>query len=278
MNQSINPGVIETNSQAQSQPPKGQRPHDPRWDSLAQLMDEGATVAVTVGSVVNDRNGRPCGLNVTIQGLRAFLPGSQIPRHEYKVDLSGQTIAVKIIECNPRERGGKLVVSRVAALKDERTRFVGTLTEGQEVRGQIASIVDGLGYFVSLGAMDALLHRSETGEKVFNVGDCVTARIRSVDRVNDKVSLTIRTDNNVQRRTQNPDTDGSRQPRSSIPVETRSKANLTAKPETSFRVTIPTKSAKRKTKSSTPAREKSVVLTSFADLLAHFEQRTTSES
>ncbi len=272
MNQPINPAV--TDSQAQE--PRGNRRSDPRWDSLAELMASGATVRVTVGDIANDRNGRPCGHNVSIQGLRGFLPGSQLPRHEGKVELKGQTICVKIIECNPRERGGKLVVSRLAALKDERNHFVGTLTEGQEVRGQIASVVDGLGYFVSLGVMDALLHRSETDGKVFNVGDCLTARVRSVDTVNGKVSLSIGTPNNTQRRSSSLDADGSRQSNSFSTAETRSKPKVVAKSEVPSRVTTRTQPARRNSKSSKPARTKSVTLTSFADLLAHFEQRASS--
>jgi ribosomal protein S1 len=273
MNQPINPVV--TNSQTQA--PSGQRRTDSRWDSLAELMASGATVRVTVGDIAKDRNGRPCGHNVSIQGLRGFLPGSQLPRHEGKVELKGQTICVKIIECNPRERGGKLVVSRLAALKDERTNFVGALTEGQEVRGQIASVVDGLGYFVSLGVMDALLHRSETDGQVFNVGDCVTARVRSVDRLKDKVSLTMSTSNNTQGRSPSLDTDGSRQPKSFSTAETRSKPKVVAKSEVPSSLTTRTQPARRSSKSSKPAaRAKSVTLTSFADLLAHFEQRASS--
>lgn len=271
MNQSINPAV--TNPQAQ--PARGQRRPDSRWASVADLMAAEATVAVTVVDVANDRSGRPCGLHVTLQGLRAFLPGSHMPRHEGNVDLKGQTIAVKIIECDPQERGGKLVVSRLAAMKDERTRFIGSLTEGAEVRGQVVSVVDGLGYFVSLGAFDALLHRNETDGKVFTVGDSVTARISIVDMVKEKVSLTIRTPREQQKRFTGGDAAGSRQSGSSKTYETGS-ANVIAKSSAPARVPTAVKPVKPRSKSrSNKPKSPVVTFASFADLLAHMEQPIT---
>ncbi len=64
----------------------------------------------------------------------------------------------------------------------------------------MVSVVNGLGYFVSLGALDALLHCNQTPvgngpnakAQFVSVGESVTARISSIDRTNGRVSLTMR--------------------------------------------------------------------------------------
>ncbi len=189
-----NPVELATNEQVKRAPNAGRRP-DPRWVKAAEWMASNATVSVTVVEVATNRDGRPCGLNTILEGLRAFLPGSQTPRGV--VYQKGMTIEVKVIECDANDRGGKLVVSRTAAMQDERQSFLSSLSEGQEVTGPVVSVVDNLGYFVNIGSMDALLHITQTpleggSPKVFQVGDTVTARISSINSDTGRVSLSMR--------------------------------------------------------------------------------------
>ncbi len=112
MNKTVHPAVTNTHTQAAS---SLTHRSNPRWEAVAELLAAGTTVAVTV-SIIR--------LNVRLQGLHGYLPGSQLPRHERSVDLTGQQIGVKIIECDPNSRHSELVVSRLAAPTDERNRLV----------------------------------------------------------------------------------------------------------------------------------------------------------
>lgn len=168
-----------------------------RWQDLAELMASGSSVQVTVTGVATNREGRTVGLNATLMGLRAFLPGSQVPRGAKFEELTGSTIEVKVIECDRSARGGKLVVSRTRHLESEAAGFVATLQIDSEITGTVVSVVPNLGYFVNIGKMDALLHVTQTplengSPKTFEVGDTVTARIASVNPETNKVGLTMR--------------------------------------------------------------------------------------
>lgn len=168
-----------------------------RWSKLSELANSGATVTVNVKSLTTNRDGKTVGLNTELEGQRAFLPGSQMPRGVRFESLVGTTLEVKIIECDPKARPAKLVVSRTAQLKTEVDSFISTLVMGAEVEGEVVSVVENLGYFVRIGAVDALLHVTQTpleggAPKVFNVGDSVKAKISAIDTEKGKVGLTMR--------------------------------------------------------------------------------------
>lgn len=165
------------------------RKSDQRFTQLAEKMASDATITVNVVDVAKDRNGRTCGLHTKLEGLRAFLPGSRIPRGQDAETLVGKTLEVKLIECD--QSTGKLVVSRVAVVQSERAKFVESLVVDQEVTGTVVSVKENLGYFVNIGALDALLHVSQTNV-VFEVGDTVTARISQVNLADGKVALSMR--------------------------------------------------------------------------------------
>lgn len=200
MNESKNP--VETtatpaaDNAAATQSPKPGRPNggrDPRWQTAQEQMAANATVTVTVTSIATSKDSRPVGLNVSLNGLRGFLPGSLTPRGAKHNEMIGQTLKVKIVEC---ERG-KLVVSLNAQRAEDAAAFVKTLVVGNEVTGRVVSVVDQLGYFVNIGEVEALLHVSQTPldggkPKVFQVGDELTARVSSVNLENNKVGLTMR--------------------------------------------------------------------------------------
>lgn len=189
-NSAETPATPNTDRRRQDTTP---RKPDPRWQVIAEQMEAKTSVSVNVTGVATNKERRPVGLNTTLTGLRAFLPGSLIPRSIKADSLVGQTIQVKITEC----AGGKIVVSLAAHLAEEAGAFVKTLSVGDEVTGQVVSVVDQLGFFVNIGKVEALLHHSQTGlvdgsPKRFEVGETVTAKVASINLETNKVGLTMR--------------------------------------------------------------------------------------
>jgi predicted RNA-binding protein with RPS1 domain len=178
-----------------SKPSRAPR-HDKRWDEVAQLVASGATVSVVVTDIATNKEGQRRGLSVKLQGLRGFLPGSEVTRGANFDELKGKTVQVKVLESDPKARGGRLIVSMKAIADGERNQFIQGLEIGSEVTGKVVSVVD-FGYFVNIGALDGLLHVTQTPlengkPKVFSVGNTVTVRVKAVDLEAGKVSLTMR--------------------------------------------------------------------------------------
>lgn len=169
--------------------PKGVRRIAGNWESLAkgQIVD----------CVVNRTN--KGGLEVTVSGLRAFLPSSQVELG-FVSDLTpyvGQKLRVEVMEVNPRKRN--LVVSRRAFLQIERKeveeKFWETVAVEQVYTGKIKTIKD-YGAFVDLGGTDGFLHIGEMSwqrlkhpSEVVKEGQTVDVKVLSLDREKKKISL-----------------------------------------------------------------------------------------
>ncbi|MDZ4837487.1 MAG: S1 RNA-binding domain-containing protein [Candidatus Melainabacteria bacterium] len=260
-----------------------------RWAAAHELMTSSKSVSVEVVGVATNRDGRPCGLNTRLCGLRAFLPGSQLPRGTRCEDLTGQSIEVKVLECDRAERGGKLVVSHTAHLNEGKKQFVSSLYVGMEVTGTVTNFVEGLGYFVNIGPVDALLHRHQTPmeggtPKHFNDGDSVTAKVSSVDIASGKVGLTMRAPRPEHRDSDTaPHSAGKQRPQRSWTAQSTTavagpKAAVAPKaavvaPKTAadHRTRRPTKGAAKK-KDSVPTQQ----FGSFQELLDSMSARTTA--
>lgn len=132
------------------------------------------------------------GFTVTMAGLRAFCPISQIDSVRDTDPLShiGRVYAFRIIEF--RDDGRKFVVSRRALLEEEARakaeEIRRSLTIGAVVTGRVASVRD-FGAFIELGGgVQGLLHVSEMGwsrvndpSQMFKPGDDVTAKVLRID-------------------------------------------------------------------------------------------------
>lgn len=174
----------------------------PKWES-ARVANANNTIVNAVVDSVATKDGRPRGLNVTLQlgeglTLPSFIPGSEIPKGVSQKGLAEQkaTIEVKVIEVNRRK--GRLISSLSTVVDEKRNGFLSSLAEEQEVTGTVARKTD-FGYFVEIGdgAVDALLHVSQTAlvdgkPEVLEIGQTITARIRSVNAEEGKVALTMR--------------------------------------------------------------------------------------
>lgn len=142
------------------------------------------------------------GLAVEVNGIRAFMPMGQIDM--YRVENAEQFLNQKLLclvaEVEPSERN--LVVSRKALLEREREvlseKFWATVEEGQVLKGTVRSILP-FGAFVDVGGADGLLPVSElawgrvgTPEDVVKLGQQVEVKVKRVDKVARKLSLSLK--------------------------------------------------------------------------------------
>jgi small subunit ribosomal protein S1 len=154
------------------------------WDRVMRLEKEGTVVQVKVNGF--NRGGVTCDL----EGLRGFIPRSQLNEGEQHEALVGKTIAVAFLEVNPETR--KLVLSEKKAAT--LVRF-SELTVGQLVEGQVNAIKP-YGFFVDLGGVSGLLHHSAvTGaalrdlREAFQQGERLKALVMEVDGQRGRIAL-----------------------------------------------------------------------------------------
>src|SRR5882724_1457632 len=163
------------------------------WDELEKSYRDGTNIK---GRVIERIKG---GLRVDIDGIGAFLPGSQVDvRPVRNLDsLRNQEIEAKVIKLN-RKRSN-VVLSRKAVIEEENAgrkgQTLGHIEEDIVVEGQIKNLTD-YGAFVDLGGVDGLLHvtdmswgRLQNPSELFKVGDSVQVKVLKFDRERERVSL-----------------------------------------------------------------------------------------
>ena len=162
------------------------------WSSIAV----GQTVEARVTGVNKG------GLSVEINGIRGFMPISQIDlyRVENAEPYVNQRLLCLVTEVNPHERN--LIVSRRDLLEREREekreKMWQTLAEGQVHEGVVRSVRD-FGAFVDLGGVDGLLHISEMSwsrvqdaASVVQPGQPIKVVVLKVDKDKRKISLGLK--------------------------------------------------------------------------------------
>tara|TARA_Y100001968_G_scaffold175258_1_gene160625 strand:+ start:723 stop:2015 length:1293 start_codon:yes stop_codon:yes gene_type:complete len=154
------------------------------WDKVKLLEKEGAVVAVKINGF--NRGGVTCDL----EGLRAFIPRSQLNQGADHQSLVGKTLSITFLEVNPDTR--KLVLSEKKAAIAKR---FAELKIGQLIEGIIISIKP-YGFFVDLGGVSALLHQSvitngslRSLTEVFNKGEHIKAIITDLDPQRGRIGL-----------------------------------------------------------------------------------------
>jgi small subunit ribosomal protein S1 len=128
-------------------------------DMLYKAFKSGRPVEGTVMAV------NKWGLGVSVEGLRAFCPVSQIDTDftENLESFRHRSMAFKIIRF--RDRGRSIVLSRRALVVAEQAKDAGAVrervTEGAELSGSVTRL-ENFGAFVDLGArVEGLIHVSE---------------------------------------------------------------------------------------------------------------------
>ncbi len=163
------------------------------WDTLEKAYEEGTSIK---GRVIERIKG---GLRVDIDGIAAFLPGSQVDSRPLRNldSLRGKEIEARVIKLN-RKRSN-VVLSRKAVLEEQNAgkkgETLGQIEEDIIIEGQIKNLTD-YGAFVDLGGLDGLLHvtdmswgRLQNPAELFKVGDNVQVKVLKFDKDRERVSL-----------------------------------------------------------------------------------------
>jgi len=142
------------------------------------------------------------GFTVDLGEIRAFLPGSLVDVRPVRdaAYLEGKELEFKVIKLD--QRRNNVVVSRRAVVEEEysaeREALLGSLQEGQVVKGVVKNLTD-YGAFLDLGGIDGLLHITDMAWKrvkhpseVVNVGDEIDIKVLKFDRDRQRVSLGLK--------------------------------------------------------------------------------------
>ena len=163
------------------------------WEKIRHAYEHDEPVQGTLSKKIKG------GVVVSVMGVDAFLPGSQIAlRRVPNIDeLLGQNFLFKIIKLNKRRRN--IVVSRRVILESERAEKRGTLMKelevGQVRKGVVKNITD-FGAFIDLGGVDGLLHITDMSygrvshpSEVVTIGREVEVKILDIDWDRERISL-----------------------------------------------------------------------------------------
>lgn len=163
------------------------------WSFLEKAFQDGVVVK---GRVIDRIKG---GLQVEVEGIDAFLPGSLVDVRPVRnlEAFRGKEIDVQIVKFNRRR--GNVVVSRRGlleeALKGKKEATLQSIEEGMIVEGQVKTITD-YGIFIDLGGLDGLLHitdmtwgKLQNPAELFKVGEWVQVKALKIDRQKERVSL-----------------------------------------------------------------------------------------
>jgi len=175
---------------------------DKGWDEIQSKMDNAETVEVT------PYDANRGGLLVEYEGIRGFLPVSQLSAEHYPRvgsadkdeilqrlnSLVGKAIKVRILDAIKKEN--KLIFSEKEAIKDGLAERFASLKVGDVIHGVVTGVVD-FGVFVNVDGIEGLVHISEISwERVNNpsdyvkIGDEIDAKIIAIDK--ERLSLSMK--------------------------------------------------------------------------------------
>ena len=166
---------------------------------LGSLQEAQAARMPVEGSVKEVVKG---GFSVTVMGLRAFCPISQISNVYCEVpeEHLGKTYDFEIIKLE--EGGRNIVVSRRVILEREEEQRARELWGKLELGGVYEGIVTSIhpyGAFVNIGGLEGLLHISEIShdrvddvESVLEKGQKVRVSIKDIDLEKKRISLSLK--------------------------------------------------------------------------------------
>lgn len=175
---------------------------DKGWDEIAGKLENSETVEV----IPFDANRG--GLLVEYEGIRGFLPVSQLSAEHYPRvgsadkdeilqrlnSLVGKPIKVRVLDAIKREN--KLIFSEKEAIKDGLAERFAELHVGDTISGVVTGVVD-FGVFVNVDGIEGLVHISEISwERVNNpsdyvkIGEPIEAKIIAIDK--ERLSLSMK--------------------------------------------------------------------------------------
>ena len=167
-----------------------------RWEKVLAQYTEGCVVTGTIQSQVHG------GLLVDIDGVEAFLPGSQVdvsPVRDLTVYI-GQTFEFKVIKISNERKN--IIVSRreliEGTMAEKRAELLASLQKGEVRKGRVKNITD-FGAFIDLDGIDGLLHitdmswgRIKHPSEMLKVGQELEVMVLDVDRDKERISLGLK--------------------------------------------------------------------------------------
>jgi small subunit ribosomal protein S1 len=154
------------------------------WEKVASSAKNGELIQVTINGF--NRGGLTC----DVDGLRGFIPRSQLENGQDYQSLVSKNLKVAFLEVNPETR--KLVLSEKKALLV--SKFA-DLKLGQLIEGEVLAIKP-YGFFVDLGGASGLLHQSSITNgsirnlrEIFVEGEVIKALITEIDLERGRIGL-----------------------------------------------------------------------------------------
>ena len=175
------------------------------WENVEKLLESDSIVE---SKIIGFNKG---GLIVGVEGLRGFVPSSQIsamrrsqstgetPEQRWQ-KMVGQPVSVRVIEVDRERR--RLILSERAASTESRQsikeRVIEELEEGKVYTGRVTSLAN-FGAFININGADGLVHLSELSwdhidhpREVLEVGQELKVKVINVDREKKRIGLSVR--------------------------------------------------------------------------------------
>jgi len=154
------------------------------WERVSSSAKNGELIDVLINGF--NRGGLTC----DVDGLRGFIPRSQLEDGQDHQSFVGKNLKVAFLEVNPESR--KLVLS------EKKATLVSKLTSlqlGQLIEGEVLAIKP-YGFFVDLGGASGLLHQSSLTNgsirslrEIFREGEIIKALISEIDLEKGRIGL-----------------------------------------------------------------------------------------
>ncbi len=154
------------------------------WEKVSSSAKNGELIEVLINGF--NRGGLTC----DVDGLRGFIPRSQLEDGQDHQSFVGKNLKVAFLEVNPESR--KLVLSEKKAL------LVSKLTSlelGQLIEGEVLAVKP-YGFFIDLGGASGLLHQSSLTNgsirslrEIFREGEIIKALISEIDLEKGRIAL-----------------------------------------------------------------------------------------
>lgn len=163
------------------------------WDDIEKAFQTETPVKC---KVIDKTKG---GLKVDVNGIEAFMPGSQIDSRPIRgLDTYiGEEFEAKVIKFSRRRNN--IVVSRKVLtdveVNAQKAETLANIDVGYVIEGTIKNLTD-YGAFVDIGGIDGLLHVTDMSwgrvnhpNDLFKSGDHIQVKLLKLDREKDKISL-----------------------------------------------------------------------------------------
>ena len=175
---------------------------DRGWEEVSARLESGEVIDI------QPYDANRGGLLVEYEGVRGFLPVSQLSAEHYPRvgssdkdeilqrlnNLIGKTMKVRILDAD--RKSNKLIFSEKEAVKDGLAERFEKLAVGDQVEGVVTGVVD-FGVFVNVEGIEGLVHISEISwERVNNpsdyvkTGQTIKSKIIAIDK--DRLSLSMK--------------------------------------------------------------------------------------